>query len=194
MKPFLPFVAVCTLLLTMGSLKAQTVILDFESAATSTTFTYFGSPLDGSPTTVIANPNATGINTSANVTRYVKPAGAQTWAGAFSNPNPTNAIDLTSNTRICVKVHSDHIGNLAVKLEGGVAGAPNWIRTVANTVVNQWEELCFDTNLPSIEAPIVTAAGNVYERLVVFFDFGSSPSAEQVFYFDDVVTRDRIRI
>lgn len=193
MKPFLPFVAVCTALLMMTGLRAQTVILDFESAATSTTFTYFGSPLDGSPTSVVANPNASGINTSANVTRYVKPAGAQTWAGAFSNPNPTTAIDLTTNTRICVKVHSDHIGNLAIKLEGGAAGAPNWIRSVANTVVNAWEELCFDTTLPSIEAPIVSAAGNVYSRLVVFFDFGSSPSAEQVFYFDDVVTREAVQ-
>jgi hypothetical protein len=193
MKPILSSITVCVALLMMTSLKAQTVILDFESAATSTTFTYFGSSQDGSPTTVIANPNATGINTSANVTRYVKPAGAQTWAGAFSDPNPTNAIDLTTNTRICVKVHSDHIGNLAIKLEGGVAGAPNWIRTVANTVVNAWEELCFDTNLPSVEAPIVTAAGNIYERLVVFFDFGSSPTEEQVFYFDDVVTREAVQ-
>ncbi len=53
--------------------KAQTTILNFESAASSTTFQYFGSPLDGSLTETIANPNAAGINTSATVLKYVKP-------------------------------------------------------------------------------------------------------------------------
>jgi len=48
-------------------LGAQTVILDFEAEATSTTFQYFGSSLEPMLTNVIANPDPSGINTSAMV-------------------------------------------------------------------------------------------------------------------------------
>ena len=58
----------------------------------------------------------------------------------------------------------DHIGNLALKLEGSADGGPNWITTVANTKVNEWEELVFDANLPSIEGPNLPAKGHVYAR------------------------------
>jgi hypothetical protein len=166
-----------------------TNILDFEAPATSTGFQYFGSALDGTLTTVIANPNATGINTSANVTRYVEPAVAEVWAGAFSNPNPTTPITLTGGSQTCLKVHMDHIGNVALKLEGGTSGQPNWIAQVANTKVNEWEELCFDASLPSLEPPFEAASGT-YTRVVLFFDFGTpGTGTEVVSYFDDLVTK-----
>ena len=107
--------------LAVPNLNGQVTILDFETPGTSTTFQYFGSSLEGSLTQVIPNPNASGVNTSANVTKFIKPAGSQVWAGAFSNPVPSVAIDLTNGGPICVKVHMDHIGNLALKLEGSTS-------------------------------------------------------------------------
>lgn len=170
------------------SLKAQTTILDFESPQTSTVFQYFGSPLDGTTNAVVANPNATGINTSANVSQFTKPAVAEVWAGAFSNPNPVTLIDLVSNSQIKIKVHMDHIGNLALKLEGSADGGNNWVITVPNTKVNEWEELTFDVNLPSIEGPNSAAKGFTYSRVVLFFDFGTGGSGTDVVtYFDDIV-------
>lgn len=163
-------------------------VLDFEAAPTSTVFQYFGSGLDGSVNNVIANPNPSGINTSAMVGEFVKPADAQVWAGAFSNPNPTTPIDVTADgAQICIKVHMDHIGNLALKLEGSTTGGTNWIQQVSNTKINEWEELCFDVSLPAIEAPIAPAAGHVYERVVLFFDFGANgPGVATTSYFDDL--------
>ena len=176
-------------LLFFGRLQSQTTILDFEDAATSTTFQYFGSPLDGSLNEVIDNPDASGINTSARVAKFVKPAVAEVWAGAFSNPNPTQPVDLTSTSTIRVKVWMNHIGNLALKLEGSADGGPNWITTVANTKVNEWEELVFDANIPSIEGPNQAAAGHVYARVVLFFDFGTGGTgSEVVSYFDNITT------
>ena len=176
-------------LLLLGTLQAQTTILNFEDAATSTTFQYFGSPLDGSLNEVIDNPAPAGVNTSAKVAKFVKPAVAEVWAGAFSNPNPTQPVDLTSTATIRVKVWMDHIGNLALKLEGSPDGGPNWITTVSNTKVNEWEELVFDANIPSIEGPNQAAAGHVYARVVLFFDFGTAGSGtEVVSYFDDITT------
>ncbi len=61
-------------LLLLGTLQAQTTILNFEDAATSTTFQYFGSPLDGSLNEVIDNPAPAGVNTSAKVAKFGKPA------------------------------------------------------------------------------------------------------------------------
>ncbi|GAB4489373.1 MAG: hypothetical protein OHK0019_06860 [Saprospiraceae bacterium] len=168
---------------------AVTNILDFETAATGTTFQYFGSTLDGSLTETVANPNPTGIDTSANVLKYVKPAVAEVWAGAFSNPDPTTPVDVSGGGKVCVKVHMDHIGNLALKLEGSTSGKPNWITQVSNTKINEWEELCFDASLPSLEPPFEAASG-AYTRVVVFFDFGATGTGTDVIsYLDDVVVK-----
>jgi hypothetical protein len=167
---------------------APVVILDFEAPATSTVFQYFGSPLDGSLTSVIANPNPTGINTSANVTEYVKPAVSETWAGCFSNPNPETPIDLSANNKVAVNVHMDHIGSVSLKLEGSTDGGDNWVITVPNTKVNEWETLVFDPTLPSIEAPFTAAIGHTYTRVVLFFDFGTAGTGVDVTsYVDDIV-------
>lgn len=114
---------------------------------------------------MIANPNPTGANTSATVGSFTKPAVAMSWAGA--NSNPTIPIDATANQQICIKVHMDHIGNLALKLEGSTSGAGNWIGKVSNTKINEWEEICFDLKSPAIEDPKVPATG-VYQTVVLF--------------------------
>ncbi len=166
---------------------AQTTILDFEAPATSTVFQYFGSGLDGTFNETIANPNATGINTSSTVAKYVKPAVSEVWAGCFSNPNPTTPVDLIGNGKVSIKVHMDHIGSVSLKLEGSTNGGDNWVTTVPNTKVNEWEELVFDASLPSIEAPFTAAAGHTYTRVVLFFDFGTAGTGTEVTsYFDDI--------
>ena len=164
---------------------AQT-ILDFEAPATTTNFQYFGSSIDGQLTKTIPNPNATGQNTSATVLEFKKPAGAQTWGGGFSNPNPTTPVDVVTNTKITVKVHFDHLGNLTLKLENSSTGGANWAQTIANTKVNEWETLTFNVALPSFEAPNTPAAGHIYKTITLFTDFGVSPTADQVSYLDDI--------
>jgi len=161
------------------------IILDFETPATTTNFQYFGSSIDGQLTKTLPNPNPTGLNTSATVLEFKKPAGAQTWGGGFSNPNPTTPVNVVTNTKISIKVHFDHIGNLTLKLENSADGGANWAQTVANTKVNQWETLTFNVALPSIEAPNTPASGHIYNTITLFTDFGISPTADQVSYLDD---------
>ena len=179
--PLLLLVVLCA-----AGIRAQVTILDFESAATSTTFQYFGSSIDGQLTTTIANPNPTGANTSATVLEFRKPAGSQTWAGAFSSPNPTTPVSVAAGSKVTVMVHLDHIGNLALKLEGSSDGGPNWVQTKANTVVNGWEKLEFDVAVPSEEAPNQPASGHIYQTVTLFVDFGVSPAADQVSYLDNI--------
>jgi hypothetical protein len=170
-----------------GLLTAQTTILDFETPATSTTFQYFGSSLEGQLSTTVANPNPSGDNTSATVLQWIKPAGAQTWAGGFSNPNPSTPIDVTNSTKITVMVHMDHIGSVSIKLEGAVSGGDNYLQTKSNTVVDAWEKIEFDLTLPNEEAPNQAGNGEVYQTLTLFSDFGVSPTEETITYIDNIV-------
>ena len=176
----------------VSSLSAQTTVLDFEAPATSTTFQYFSSSIDGQLTTTLANPNPDATNGSATVMEFRKPANAQTWAGAFSNPNPTTPVDMTTSTKVSVMVHLDHIGNVGLKLEGAVSGAANWFQTQTTTIVNGWEKLEFDLTLPSEDPPNQVGTGQIYQTVTLFVDFGSSPSMEQISYIDNIVVEPKI--
>jgi uncharacterized protein (DUF2147 family) len=177
----------CFLMSSIAS--AQITILDFESAPKSTTFQYFGSSLEPQLTGIINNPDKTGINTSAKVGEFKKPAASMTWAGAFSSPNPATQVDLTAGGMICIKVWADHTGNLALKLEGGSNGAPNWVQKVEIKEVNKWVEICFDPSLNSLEGPNKPGIGASYKTVVLFFDFDIVLPAEKTWYFDDLVVK-----
>ncbi len=165
---------------------AQEVIYDFETDETSTQFQYFGSTLDGSLANIIANPNASGINESANVLEYVKAANSEVWAGAFANPAP-GPIDVTNGGTICIDVHMDHIGNLSLKLEASTTGGSNWITTQENTVTGEWETLCFDLSENGLEDAMTPATGHVYGQIVLFPDFGSNADMDVTTYIDNII-------
>lgn len=188
MQKFLPLLF--SFLILGGSLFGQTVILDFEEAATTTNFTYFGSTLDGSNADVAANPFPGGINASDSVLVYVKPSDAQTWAGAFSNPDPQTPIDATNGGQFCVDVYYTQPGNLALKLENSTTGGDNWILTQDVTTTGEWTQVCFDLTLPSEEAPSTAAAGHTYTRIVIFPDFGSSPDMDLTYYLDNFLVQE----
>jgi hypothetical protein len=173
----------------LPSASVSTTVLDFETPGTSSVFQYFGSSLDPTLNKIVANPHVAGIDTSSMVSQFIKPGDALVWAGAFSNPNPTIPVNLTNGGQVCIKVLMDHIGNVALKLEGSTSGQPNWIQQVSNTKVGEWEELCFDASLPSLEAPNQTATGT-YATITLFFDFGVAGTGTDVTsYFDDIVVK-----
>jgi len=174
------FLFTSTLMLFLFSLNAQTTILDFETPATSTTFQYFGSSLDGTMNMNIANPDASGINTSSTVAEFTKPPGSEVWAGAFADV-PT-VIDFTTDNEICLKVWLNEPTNLLLKVEEGLNGAPDWelARQIDDT--QTWVEVCYNVEGQAAE-------GRMYNRLTLFFDFNEVLDAEQTYYFDDVLTQ-----
>lgn len=168
--------------------QAQIVVLDWETPETSTDFQIFGGNLEGAIVTSIANPNASGINTSDNVLEFKKASDAPVWGGGFSNPDPMTAIDLIANNEVCMKVHTDHNTVVGLKFENSANGTANWLQTIEVTTLNEWVEICFDPSLPGLEAPFTPAAGDVFSRVVIFMDFGTEGTgAEQVYYVDDIV-------
>lgn len=174
--------------LTFGTALQAQVIFDWETPETSGTYQYFGSTLDGSQASAIANPNPTGVNTSSMVLEFTKPAGAQVWAGAFAAGDGPGEIDCTTGGQICVDVHMSNLGNLGLKLENATTGGANWITTQSNTVTGEWETLCFDLSVDGLEDDMTNAVGDIFTQLVLFADFGTPGGDEdQTYYFDNIV-------
>lgn len=150
--------------------------LNFQSSTLTYTFIDFGN----ATTTVIDNPNMSGINTSSKVAASVKANGAQTWAG--SSILLGGPINFAVMQKIKMKVWSPAAGKVVkLKLEKIDAGNPdptNIEVDATTTVANGWEELTF--NFAGINN------ANNYQRVVVFFDFGN-PGNGATYYFDDII-------
>lgn len=140
--------------------------IDFEDGGPA--FEVFG----GQAYQSIENPDPSGINTSAIVGESIH--GFEGWAGQFTNLE--GKLDFSVNTAFSMKVWSPVIGTMRFKLESSADPQNVFVEEdVTNTVTNEWEELIWDfSGQPS----------GVYDRLVVFFDFGGAEG--NVFYFDDI--------
>ena len=145
--------------------------MDFESTPITGDFIDF----DGGTTTVIANPQSSGINTSANVAQMIR-NGGQPWAG--SKLVLANALDFTTNNTFSMKVFSPAVGvPVLFKLE--LAGGGNAERTTNTTVANEWETLTWDfSGEPS----------NTYNEVVFIFNINTvgDGTANSTYLFDDV--------
>jgi hypothetical protein len=141
---------------------------NFEGAAPA--FTVFG---DIAATEVIANPDASGINTTGNVAQLTKTNGSQVWAGTFFEVG--TPLDFASYTKVSVKTWAPKTGIVVkLKLENADASVTHEV-DINNTLLNQWEELVYDfSGAPAAD----------YVRVVIFFDFGTAGD-DSVYYFDE---------
>ena len=140
---------------------------DFEG--TAPTFTVFGNIAD---TEVVANPDTSGANVTANVAQLTKSMGSEVWAGTFFETTP---LDFNSYNQISVKTWSPISGIVVkLKLENSDASITHEV-DVTNSVANGWEELVYDFS----DAPAAD-----YVRVVIFFDFGNAGD-DSIYYFDE---------
>jgi hypothetical protein len=145
------------------------MVEDFEGTAPS--FVVFGNIAD---TQVIANPDPSGANTTANVAKLTKTSGSEFWAGTFFETS--SPLDFATYDKINVKTWSPKIGaQVKLKLEN-VDGSVTHEVDLNTTVANTWENLLFDFSA----APMAD-----YVRIVIFFDFGVNGDGS-VYYFDEI--------
>ena len=143
-------------------------------------FTYFADDtLDGRQPRLVTNPKKTGINTSATVLEFKRLSSvkATVFQGMYTDLGTT--VKWTTNKIIVkAKVLMDHIGNVGFKLEGAPGGAEI---PIANTKVNEWEELTADFGTKGI-------TGNEgFTRVTLFVDLNLPlPAADQTTYLDDI--------
>ena len=143
--------------------------INFES----TELTYNFSDFAGGAASVIDNPDATGINTSAKVVQMIKSAGEVFGGSTLALGGP---IDFGDNTTIYMKVWANRVGApVLFKLEG-----PTPVEVSASTTVaNEWETLAYDFS---------GSTGGVYTGITIIYDLGivGDGSANFTMFFDDI--------
>ncbi|MFK8162441.1 MAG: T9SS type A sorting domain-containing protein [Lewinella sp.] len=148
-----------------GTVPDPTIIDDFECQRNAT---YAVPGFDD--ISVVANPDASGINTSDNVGRYTDQEGG--FHALVIGYN--SAIDLSTNNQLCIKVWAPVTGNLLFKLEGGVS--PAFETGVPVEETETWVEICADFSSQS----------NANHTRLVFFLNAGEDGAGDIYYLDDI--------
>lgn len=166
------------LLLSSTFVFGQNAPIDFESAGkganwTWTTFENVGN----SPIEMVANPSATGINTSATVAKFTTLIGGQPWAGCESKHGADIGTFTLSSSNAIVKimVYKSVISDVAIKFATSSNSSSGEIK-VPNTKINEWEELTFDFSSKIAETN---------DQIIVFPDF-QTRTTDNVCYFDNI--------
>jgi len=150
--------------------------INFESPTLNYAFGNFGGALGS----VVNNPDMNPSNTSARVGQFVKTAGSEVWGGTLLTVD--EPIDFSNQTLISMKVWSPAAGiPVLMKIENISNGNIAVEVTQNTTVANGWETLTYDF---SAQNP-----ANTYQKIVVFFNFGTSGTGE-TYYFDDIMQTD----
>ncbi len=131
----------------------------------------------------VNNPSATGINTSTTVAKFTALQAGQPYAGCESaNGTSIGTFTLTpANAIVKIMVYKPVVSDVGIKFATGSGASTGEIK-VANTLVNQWEELTFDFT-SKIGEP--SSAG--ITQIIFFMDFNlAGRSSDNVCYFDNV--------
>ena len=120
---------------------------------------------------VIANPDPSGINTSAHVAEFVR--SPEQWAHSFTIL--PGKINFETGTVFALKVWSPITCQVLFKLEDQNNGSISTEVMGNVTTPNQWVQLSYN---------FTNGQTGVYDKIVIFFDFATL--VDHTFYFDDV--------
>ncbi len=131
--------------------------------------------VDSSTMTLIPNPDASGINTSNWVVRFLRDKDGVPWGGFWS---PT-AVDVTTNKYMHVKVWKPRISPIKFKIQGGAAGDLETFSTGSQTSIRAWEDMVFDFTSKTGSYPTISFMPDFEDPLTLTDDI--------VIYFDDIL-------
>jgi len=160
--------------------------IDFEAGGYGAdwTWTVFENG-PNAPLEIITNPVQSGINTSATIAKFTALQIGAPWAGCESAHGDDDlgpfVLDAT-NSLIKIMVWKPVISDVGIKLVTANGWSVSEIK-VANTLVNQWEELTFDFSA----VPNPPVSEGQYDKIVIFPDFNlSGRTQDNVIYFDNI--------
>ena len=146
--------------------------IDFEDPTLNYSFVDFGN----AQSTVIPNPDPSGVNTSSTVAQSVKFSGSEVWAGLFLTID--EPVDFSSLNNIAVDVWTSEVGEVVkLKLENSANPDINTEVDMTTTVNQGWETLIYDFSGSDLSQD--------YDRVVIFFDFGNVGD-DTSYYFDNI--------
>lgn len=175
------FFIVFSFILAMNTMAfAQNAPIDFETGGYGAdwTWTVFENDINP-PVEIIPNPDASAPNTSATVAKFTALQAGQPWAGCetlHGSDIGTFNLDET-NCTIKIMVNKPVISDVGIKLVKPDGWSLGEIK-VANTVVNEWEELTFN---------FFAQITDGYDQIVIFPDFDlAGRTQDNVCYFDNI--------
>ncbi len=130
------------------------------------------------PLEFVANPSASGINTSSNVAKFTSLATGNPWAGTETVHGNMGSFTLDmAHSQIKIMVYKSVMSDVGIKLVQADGSALPEIK-VPNTVINQWQELTFNFS---------SQVGTTFDQIVIFPDFSTFPRTYgTVSYFDNI--------
>ena len=190
-KPILKIISMSMLaiIILINNLKAQNVPVTFEPGGFGSTWiwnTFENGP--NSPIQLVANPNTTGVNTSATCASITALQIGQPWVG-FESIHPgslpagpsafgTFTLDST-NCIVKIMVYKSVISDVGIKFATAGNASTGEIK-VPNTLINQWEELTFD-----FSSKIGQPSSTGIDQLIIFPDF-QARLTDNLCYVDNV--------
>ena len=171
------------IMIVSGFLFAQNSPIDFETGGYGATWTWTVFENDNNPSLeIMTNPNIGGINSSATVAMFIALQAGQPWAGCESLHGAdigSFSFDYT-NCIIKIMVWKDVISDVGIKFVDATSAAQPEIK-VANTLINQWEELTFDFSSRIGVYPVVK------DQIAIFPDFDLAGRTQyNICYFDNI--------
>ncbi len=167
---------------------SQNAPINFETGGQGATWTWTTFENASNPSLqIVNNPSSAAPNTSSSVAKFTALPGGKPWAGCESAKGATPDIGTftltASNAIVKMMVYKSKISDVGIKFAKNDNSAIQEIK-VANTKINQWEELTFD-----FTSKIGTPEASNITQIVVFLDFYSGAADRTdttVSYFDNI--------
>jgi len=171
------------IMIVSGFLFAQNSPIDFETGGYGATWTWTVFENDNNPSLeIVTNSNTGDLNSSATVAMFTALQAGQPWAGCESlHGTDIGSFSFDStNCIIKIMVLKDVISDVGIKFVDATSAAQPEIK-VANTLINQWEELTFDFSSRIGVYPVVK------DQIVIFPDFDlTGRTQDNICYFDNI--------
>ena len=165
---------------------SQNFPINFETPGfgANWTWTVFENFPSNPSLSITANPNPSGINTSATVAKFNALETGKPWAGCETTHGAGVGVFSLTNANCVIKmmVYKSVISDVGVKF-ATPAGASTGEIKVANTLINQWEELSFNFS------GVLSAPSSIgIDQIIVFPDFNVNPgrTGSNICYFDNI--------
>ncbi|ARD45002.1 putative Ig domain-containing protein [Colwellia sp. PAMC 21821] len=154
---------------------------NFEVAGLGSDFTWAVFENEDNPALeFVANPAPSTANDSTTVAMFTARMAGQPWAGTETTAANTTPFTMdATNSIVKIMVYKSVISDVALKFSVGAAAQPEI--KVANTKINEWEELTFD-----FTSRIGSAETINIDSVIVFPDFMDGRAADTVNYFDNI--------
>lgn len=161
---------------------AQNAPIDFEPGGHGNSWTWTVFENGTNPAVqMVSNPDVSAVNPSSTVARFDALTAGQPWAGFESmHGSDIGPFVLDSNNSLIkVMVYKSVISDVGVKLVTPSNASLGEIK-VANTKINEWEEISFD-----FSSQVGNPISNDLDQIVIFPDF-QARTTDNICYIDNI--------